>query len=69
MSQHNLSTDFSVEALRGAPPVAVAATSVTGLVDWNVWVLILTALFLLLQIAWLGWKMIDRALGKSRPHD
>jgi hypothetical protein len=69
MSNQSLATDFAQEAMKGAPPATVAATTLIGLIDWQVWVLILTALYLLLQIGWLGWKMIDRGLGKSRPGD
>lgn len=69
MSDKSFATEFVSEAIKGTPPATVAATSLIGLVDWQVWVLILTALYLLLQIAWLGWKMVDRGLGKSRPGD
>ena len=69
MHDKTFATEFATEALKGTPPASVAATTLLGLVDWQTWVLVLTALYLLLQIGWLGWKMIDRALGKARPHD
>lgn len=69
MHDKTFATDFAQEAMKGAPPATVAATTLIGLIDWQVWVLILTALYLLLQIGWIGWKMVDRARGKSLPHD
>lgn len=69
MSNQSLATDFAHEVTKAAPPATVAATTLIGLIDWQVWVLILTALYLVLQIGWLGWKMVDRARGKSQPHD
>jgi hypothetical protein len=69
MSDKSFAADFAAEAAKGTPPVTVAATSITGWVDWDLWVYVLTALFLLMQIALLGWKLWDRAWGKNRPGD
>jgi hypothetical protein len=59
------STDLAAEAAKGAPPVAIAATSLAGAVDWQTWVFILTAFYLLMQIIFLVWKMIDKLRGKA----
>ena len=61
VDQHDLLT----EAAKGTPPATVAATSMLGLVDWQTWVLIQSVLYLLLQIAWLGWKFVDRFNSKT----
>lgn len=65
MHDHNLSTEFASEALKGAPPVAVAATTLAGIIDWQTWVMILTAMYVLMQIMWLAWKFVDKARGKK----
>lgn len=65
MKPHDLPHEFATEALKGAPPVAVAAASLTGAVDWQTWVLILTAMYVVLQIAWLLWKFVDKFNGKK----
>lgn len=56
MSNHNISSDVATEAMKGVPPVAVAAASVVGAVDWQSWVLILTVVYLLMQMAYLAAK-------------
>lgn len=66
---HTFQHDFAQEAIKGTPPVAVAATAAVGAVNWQEWVFILTAFYLLLQIGWLGWKAWDRARGKGKPGD
>lgn len=58
--------EFANEAAKGAPPVAVAATQMAGVIDWQTWVLILTVIYLLLQIGYLIWKYIDRAHGRNK---
>ena len=69
MNQTGFQHDFAVEALKGTPPVAVAATAAVGAIDWQEWVFILTVAYLLAQLFWLGWKAWDRARGKGRPGD
>lgn len=41
--------DLAVEAAKSAPPVLVTATAWAG-VDWNILVLVLTAIYVALQI-------------------
>lgn len=41
--------DLAVEAAKSAPPVVVTATAWAG-VDWNILVLVLTAIYVALQI-------------------
>lgn len=65
MKPHDFPQEFANEAAKGLPPVAVAAASVTGAVDWQTWVYILTAFYLVLQILWLAWKAIDKINGKT----
>lgn len=65
MYEHDFTTDFASEAAKGAPPAVVATTAMIGAIDWQSWVFILTALYLVMQIAWLGWKFVDRARGKK----
>lgn len=62
---HKFSSELATEAAKGAPPVAVAAASIAGAVDWQTWVFILTAMYVLLQIIWLGWRMVDKLRGKA----
>ena len=65
----HLPHDFAQEAVKGAPPVLVSASSLVGVIDWQTWVLVLTAFYVVLQIIYLGWKMIDRAHGRSKDGD
>lgn len=65
IDERSFSTEFAGEALKGAPPVAVAATTLAGAVDWQTWVFILTAIYILMQIGWLAWKFVDRFRGKT----
>lgn len=65
IDERSFSTEFAGEALKGAPPVAVAATTLAGAIDWQTWVFILTAFYVLLQILWLVWKFADKLLGKK----
>ena len=65
MNEHSLASDLASEAAKGAPPVAVAGTYIVGIVDWQTWVLILTAIYVLMQIGWLGWRFVDKAMGKK----
>ncbi len=69
MKAHDFPQEFASEAIKGTPPVAVTAASLSGIVDWSSWVYVLTALYLALQIFWLGWKMYDRARGKGKEGD
>ena len=57
MTDHSFAADFATEAAKGAPPVAVAASSVVGLIDFNLVVAVLTGLYVLLQSAYLIWKL------------
>lgn len=63
IDERSFSTEFAVEAMKGAPPVAVAASTLSGAIDWQTWVMILTALYVLMQILWLGWRFVDKARG------
>lgn len=65
MSHSNLPHDFATEAAKGLPPVAVTAAQLTGSVDWETWVFILTAAYLALQIGWLLWRYADKIMGKN----
>lgn len=58
--------DLTNEAAKGLPPATVAVTQMTGAVDWQTWVLMLTVAYLLLQIVYLVWKFIDRAQGRNK---
>ncbi len=66
MYEKSFQTDFAAEALKGGPPVAVAASTAMGMVDWQTWVMVLTAIYVLMQIVWLGWKFVQKAQGKYR---
>lgn len=57
--------EFASEAAKGAPPIAVAAASLTGAIDWQTWVFILTAFYVGLQILWLLWKFVEKATGND----
>lgn len=65
MSGQSLASSFATEAAKGTPPVLIAASQVVGAVDWQPWVLLLTLLYLLMQMGWLAWKFVDKALGKK----
>lgn len=65
MTHDSLPHEFATEAAKGLPPAAVAAAQLTGAVDWQTWVLILTCIYVALQIGWLVWKYVDRILGKK----
>jgi hypothetical protein len=69
MIHPDLSGDIATEVAKGAPPATIAATTVAGIIDWQTWVLILTAIYALMQIGWLGWKMLDKALGRKERDD
>lgn len=69
MDERTFSTEFASEALKGTPPVAVAASTIAGMIDWQSWVFILTALYLVMQIFFLGWKLVDKARGKKVSDD
>lgn len=69
MKPHDFPQEFATEAAKGLPPVAVAAASVTGTIDWQTWVYILTAFYLVLQILWLAWKAADKFMGKDSEED
>lgn len=69
MKAQDLPREFATEAAKGFPPVAVTATSITGTIDWQTSVYVLTAMYLLLQIIWLLWKAWDRARGKGKAGD
>jgi hypothetical protein len=65
MTDHQFATDFATEAAKGTPPVLVAGSAMMGAVDWQTWVFILTAIYLLMQIIWLGWKFVQKARGEK----
>lgn len=65
--QPSMAADFVQEAVKSTPPVTVATTGALGLVDWPTWVAMLTVAYLLLQISFLLWKMVDRFNGKIEP--
>ena len=69
MRAHDFPQEFMTEAAKGAPPVAVAAATIMGAVDWQMWVLILTAAYVVLQIVWLLWRFADKAMGKNTDDD
>ena len=57
--------DISAEAIKAAPPVAVAgAVKVLGM-SLNEWVLALTVAYLLLQMGWLLFKFWKAATKKD----
>ncbi|MDE8654764.1 hypothetical protein [Novosphingobium album (ex Liu et al. 2023)] len=56
MNEHNLATEAVAEAVKGAPPIAVAGAGQAGLIDWQTWVLVLTAIYLVMQMAYLAFK-------------
>lgn len=65
MKPHDLPSEFATETAKAFPPAAVSATAIAGIVDWQTWVLILTAFYLMMQIGWLAWKFWDRAHGEK----
>ena len=65
MNERGFSTEMAVEAIKGTPPVTVAAAAISGAADWQTWVLVLTAIYVLMQIGWLGWKFVDKVRGKT----
>lgn len=69
MKAHDFQQEFATEAAKGLPPVAVTTASVTGAIDWQTWVYILTAFYLVLQILWLAWKAVDKFMGKDSEED
>lgn len=56
LDNQTIGTDFISEAVKGAPPVAVVASSLGGILDVNFLVALLTGLYVLLQGAYLIWK-------------
>lgn len=65
MTHDSFPHDFAREAAKSLQPVTVAATQLTGAVDWQTWVLILTAVYVAMQIVWLMWKFADKVTGKK----
>jgi hypothetical protein len=63
--KHNLPQELATEAAKALPPATVTATTIAGVIDWQTWVLVLTAMYLVLQITWLIWRFIDKAHGKT----
>lgn len=55
MYNRGFSSEFASEAIKGAPPITVAAAAIVG---WGVteWVAVLTGAYVLLQAAYLIWK-------------
>lgn len=47
--------EYVAAAAKASPGIAVAATAGAG-IDWNIWVLVTTFVFTVLQIAYLLWK-------------
>lgn len=64
MNNHNLSAEAVSEAFKGAPPVAVVASSLGGFLDINFVVAMLTGLYVVLQGAYLIWKWRREARDK-----
>lgn len=64
MNDPKISAEFATEAVKGSWPVAVATSSLVGMIDWQTWVLILTAFYVVMQIFWLGWRFVDKFRGK-----
>ncbi len=66
MSQHKL--DLGAEAAKAAPPLSVAGASLAG-VTLNDVVLILTGIYVVMQIAFLAYKTWRLHTGKDRAED
>lgn len=55
MNDRGFSTEFAIEAVKGSPPVAVAAAAFAGM-GINEWVAVLTGIYVLAQLGYLLWK-------------
>jgi hypothetical protein len=64
----DLAADAVNQALRASPAVAVATPALLG-ADLNSVVLVLTGLYILLQIGFLLHKWVRMSRGKSAPQD
>lgn len=56
--------EISFHAAQATPPVGVAA-SIVARVDMPSWVVILTVVYLLVQISYLLWKWIREAMARA----
>ena len=66
--RHDLAADAVSQAMRASPAVAVAAPTLLG-ADLNSFVLILTAVYIVLQIGFLLHKWVRMMRSKSAPQD
>ena len=60
MNTQDHATEIGTGIVKLAPPVYVAGTSVMGVIDWQLWVYVLTAIYLVMQIsahAYKNWVM------------
>jgi hypothetical protein len=62
----DLAAETVSQAMRASPAVAVAAPALLG-VDLNSFVLLLTAIYIVLQIAFLLHRWVRMTLGKHPP--
>lgn len=51
MEHANHANEIGTGIVKLAPPVYVAGTSISGLIDWQSWVYVVTLIYLLMQIA------------------
>lgn len=49
-------SDYTAEAAKAIPPASIAAATTIGGMQLNDWVLVLTIIYLVLQISYLLWK-------------
>jgi hypothetical protein len=56
MNTHEHAGELGVGAIKILPPAYVAGTSALGLIEWQLWVYVLTALFLAMQIVQFIWE-------------
>ena len=50
MSHHDHATEIGTGLIKLTPPAYVAGTSIMGVVDWQLWVYVLTVIYVLMQM-------------------
>ena len=56
MNTHEHATEISTGLIKIAPPVYVAGTSITGMIDWQMWVYIVTFFYVCAQFGQFAWE-------------
>jgi hypothetical protein len=56
MNHHDHAQEIGNGLIKLAPPVYVAGTSIMGVVDWQLWVYVLTFFYILMQMGQFAWE-------------